>query len=152
MGVLAQSPSKYALTDLTLRSMIELERANAGLDYETDVLAHLSTALLESSGEDTGAAAFTFVEPSLYEPYERIVRECGPAGQPKVQRIQAYIKSMSDDLSLVVGGDAAPVSKLIPACTRLHRELVQEINSEVAFDVNDWPSVYENASTRVRAS
>lgn len=152
MEVLAQSPSKFALTDLTMRSMIELERAKAGLDYEVDVLVHLSTALLESYEDGTSAATFTFIEPSLYEPYERLVRGFDASEQPKIVRIQSYIRHMSQELSLVADGNEAPVVSLIPACTRLHRELLNEINSEVAFDINDWPSVAEGASPGVSAS
>lgn len=153
MGARDQPPSKFALSDLTMRSMIELERFRAGLDYETAVLFELSSALMVSGYEDSsGAASFAFIEPSLYEPYDRIVRDQGAVGQSTVVRIRTYIRHMSDELSLVANGDVGPVESLIPACTRLHRELVQEINSEVAFDVNDWPSVYENPSASVRAA
>ena len=152
MAVLARSPSKYALADLTLRSMIELERASAGLDFEQDVLHDFSSALRESYEENAGPAAFTFIEPSLYEPYERIVREFDPGEQSRVVQIRSYFTALSDDLTQVAGGDAALVGKLIPACTRLHRELVQDINSEGAFDVNDWPIACESAPASLCAS
>ena len=152
MTVLAQSPSKFALADLTLRSMIELERASAGLDFEQDVLRDFSSALRKSYEENAGPAAFTFIEPSLYEPYERIVREFDPSEESKVVQIRSYFTTMSDDLTQVAGGDATLVGKLIPACTRLHRELIQEINSEGAFDVNDWPIARESAPASIRAS
>lgn len=135
-----------------MRSMIELERAKAGLDYEGEILRRLSAALLESYDTGSSAASSAFIEPSLYEPYERLVGPAYMSEQPKIIRIQSYIKFVSDALSEVVGGNETRVSELIPICTTLHRELVQEINAEVAFAVNDWPAVHENAASRVCAA
>lgn len=145
MGVLAHAPSKYVLTELTLRSMIELERVKAGIDFETDVLYQLSDALLGTSNADSSAAPFRFVEPGYFEPYERLVRHADSVQAPAIGIILAYIKQVSDDLRMVASGDPSPVNTLIPVCVALHQELINEINSEDTFVGNDWSSVGESA-------
>ena len=152
MGAFAQPPSKYVLTDLTMRSMIELERAKAGLDFENDVLRDLSCALLTTYDAEGSASSLSFIEPSLYEPYERFASHVTETEPSAVARIQSYLKYFSTTLSRVVDGDTSPVAALIPICTSLHRELVQEINAEVVFGVNDWPSVHEEPAAGVSAA
>lgn len=151
MGVLAEAPSKYVLTELTLRSMIELERAQAGMDFESDVLGDLSSAMLNSSDQGGGAAPFQFIEPGLYEPYERLVRHVDMA-TPPITRIRDYIKDISISLSRVAAGDREPAPALIGVCTSLHQELVQEINEEDALAINDWPSAGEGAAAGLGAA
>ena len=152
MAALAYTPSKYALSGLTLRSMVELERARVGMEYEADVFGQLSAALLETSKDKIGDAPFRLVEPGYYDPYERLARNSGNAASPDILEIQSYIKQISDDLILAAGGHPEVFSTLLPVCTALHHELLNEINAEDALAGTEWPSFDEHAQAGGGAS
>src|SRR3546814_3855575 len=59
--------SKYSLSNLALRSIVELERMNAGLDSNPDVFTNLATALRQNSEPSACTLQFRFVEPGYYE-------------------------------------------------------------------------------------
>lgn len=151
MRGLAQPPSRFALTDLTLRSLVELERVKAGLDFEPEVLSQLSSALRETSGREDSVSAFRFVEPGYYEPYERLAR-AGTGHSSPIDRIQSYIKDVSDQLAQVAGGHSAFAPRLLETCITLHQELIQEVAPEDMLDVNEWPRVAENAQAGLGAA
>jgi len=152
MRGLAQAPSRFALTDLTLRSMVELERVKAGLDFEREVLSQLSSALRETSGPEDSTSAFRFVEPGYYEPYERLTRAFCTGHSSPIDRIQSYIKDVSDQLMQVASGHAALAPTLLDTCITLHQELIQEVAPEDMLDVNEWPRVAENAQAGLSAA
>lgn len=152
MRVLAHAPSKFALTELTLRSLVELERAKAGLDFEGEVLGELSNALLETSGPEDNTGPFRFVEPGYYEPYERLTRHFHTGEASQVDRIQSYIKEVSDQLSQIALGEAALAPNLLRVCVSLHQELIQEITAEDMLVVNEWPGAAEGAQAGVGAA
>ena len=54
--------SKYSLSNLALRSIVELERMNAGLDSNPDVFTNLATALRQNSEPSACTLQFRFVE------------------------------------------------------------------------------------------
>src|SRR3546814_4009490 len=59
--------SKYSLSNLALRSIVELERMNAGLDSNPDVFTNLATALRQNSEPSACTLQFRFVEPGRSE-------------------------------------------------------------------------------------
>src|SRR3546814_12578771 len=62
--------SKYSLPNLALRSIVELDRLNAGLDRNPAVFTNLATALRQNSEPSARSHQFHFVEPSYYETCE----------------------------------------------------------------------------------
>lgn len=149
MDVAVGAPSKYRLVELALRSMIELERAQVGMDVEQEVLADFSTALLRTSYQSADAVPFGLVEPGYYEPYERLMRTIGHSCVPEIDRIQSYIKQLSSDLAAVAKGDHADMLRLVKACAALHQELLNDISSEEMLVVNEWPTTVRDFSVGV---
>src|SRR3546814_3097124 len=85
--------SKYSLSNLALRSIVELERMNAGLDSNPDVFTNLATALRQNSEPSACTLQFRFVEPGYYESFERLYRMASSAPDGEVENIQEYMKT-----------------------------------------------------------
>ncbi len=149
MDVAVGAPSKYRLVELALRSMIELERSQAGMDVEQQVLSDLSEALLRTSYQSADAVPFGLVEPGYYEPYERLMRTVGYSSVSEIDRIQSFIKQLSNDLAAVATGGHADMLRLVNACAALHQELLNDISSEEMLVVNDWPTTVRDSSVSV---
>jgi hypothetical protein len=152
MDVALGAPSKYRLVELALRSMIELERAQAGMDVEEEVFSDFSVALLRTSYQSADAGPIGLIDPSLYEPYERLLRTLDHSNIPQIDKIQNYIKQLSNDLSEVSKGNLAQMPQLMTACATLHRELLNDINAEEMLVVNEWPSTFRDTSAGVGAT
>lgn len=147
-----QSHSKYSLSNLALRSIVELERMNAGLDCDPDVFSSLAVALRQRSEPETCAAQFRFVEPGYYEPFERLYRMGSSESDGEVEHIQDYMKKVSHQLGAVAGGEIAAVSTLLPICIALHQELIQQIAGEDGFDTHERSPFSEEPPAGFRPS
>ena len=146
------SYSKYGLSNLAMRSIVELERINAGLDSDLEVFTSLADALRQRSEPTHCTAHFRFVEPGYYEPFERMYRMASSASDGDVEHIQDYMKTVTHQLSAVAGGQTDEVAALLPICIALHQELVQQITGEDGFDVHERSPFVEEPAAGFRPS
>jgi hypothetical protein len=147
MQTWAHVQSKYNLSNLALRSIVELERMNAGLDCDRAVFSDLASALRDTSGPSTaGLQQFRFVEPGYFEPFERLYRSASSSAEANVEQIQDYVNDVSSRLIAIASGPKVDGS-LLPVCIALHQELVQELTAEDAFDVHERPLFSEEPTT-----
>src|SRR3546814_15528211 len=98
--------SKYSLSNLALRSIVELERMNAGLDSNPDVFTHLATALRQTSEPSACTLPFRLVEPGYYESFERLYRMASTAPAAELDHIQSYMNTTNQPLSAAPEGPA----------------------------------------------
>jgi hypothetical protein len=147
MQTWAHAQSKYNLSSLALRSIVELERMNAGLDSNRAVFTDLASALRDTSGSSTaGVKQFRFVEPGYFEPFERLYRTASSAADANVEQIQQYVNDLSSKLNAIASGEEVDGS-LLPVCIALHQELVQELAAEDAFDIHERAPFGEEPTT-----
>lgn len=132
--------SKFAFSDLAIRSAVELEKARAGTDFETAPLEQLAAALTRTSHPDDAGAPFKFVEPGYYEPYERLYRQKQPERAKGVEEIQAFVGDAVERLRAFKPGSAQKESavELVKFCIALHRELIRELASEDVVVRHEW--------------
>lgn len=151
MQASAHAQSKYSLSNLALRTIVELERMNAGLDYDTAAFSDLASALRVTSEPSAATLQFRFVEPGYYEPFERLYRiASSTAGD--VEQIQNYVKDVSSRLSAVAAGEGGASRSLLPICVALHQELVQELSTEDVFAAHQRPPLSEEAPAGIGAT
>jgi len=147
MHAAGQARSKYSLSDLALRSVVELERMGAGMDYNAQVFGELSTALMQTSEPAAGAVQFRFVEPGYYDPFERLYRSVSSAPRADLEQIQNYMKTVSSHLEALSKGQNEAAPTMLPVCVALHQELVQELSAEDVFAIHEWPLFSEDTSS-----
>jgi hypothetical protein len=151
MQASAHAQSKHSLSTLALRSIVELERMNAGLDYDAAAFSDLASALRVTSEPSAATLQFRFVEPGYYEPFERLYRLASSA-TGDVEQIQNYVKDVSSRLSAVAAGDGGGAGSLLPICVALHQELVQELSAEDVFAVHEQPPFCEASPAGIGAT
>ena len=150
MQTWAHAQSKYNLSNLALRSIVELERMNAGLDCNRAVFTDLASALRDTSGPNTaGSQQFRFVEPGYFEPFERLYRTALSSAEADVEQIQDYVNDVSFRLNSVASSGTVDGS-LLPVCIALHQELVQELAAEDAFDLHERLPLREEPTAGLR--
>lgn len=125
--------SKYALSDLTLNSIVELERLLAGLDCNRETFARLAEALQQASEPTSGTTQFRFIEPGYYEPFERLYRNASSAFDGDVAHIQGFMKKVGSELTALAMDWGKPEQTLLPFCIALHSELIRELTVEDHF-------------------
>jgi hypothetical protein len=139
MQALASAQSKFGLSDLALRSIVELERMNAGMDFEKGALEDLSVALLHTSHPDQQSEQVGFIDPTYYDPFERLYRASAVTADVNVEKIQEYLRQISEQLSVLADGGAASPTRLLTVCINLHKELVQELLADDDTAAQEWP-------------
>lgn len=126
------SLSKFAFSDLALRSAVELEKARVGTSYEIEPIQSLADVLGLAANPDVQGAPFKFVEPGYYQTFERLYHTKQPAPVESVEQIQKFMSEAIDRLrSIKSATDRANIDKeLIAFCIALHRELIRGLSTE----------------------
>jgi hypothetical protein len=125
--------SRFAFSDLALRSAIELDRAGNGSEYETAPLRELADALERAAYPDhSGAAPFKFVEPGFYQAFESLYQLQRRTPAHSVDELQEFMGDAIMGLRQVEDSvvEAQIDKKLIAFCIALHRELIRELSAE----------------------
>lgn len=148
----AKATSKFGLTQLALRSAIELERARAGTPFKPEPLIALSEALLQTSDPHDDDAPFRFVEPGYYLPLQRLYRVQESATSTDVEHIQALIRRISESLAAAAKGRTNDTAALVDFCVALHQELIEELTAEDAFVVHEGRTLGDRAATGLSAA
>lgn len=133
------SVSKFAFSDLALQSAIELERARAGEPFQVEPLVDLADALSITSRPEREGSPFRFVEPSFYEPFERLYRLERHKAET-VEDIQQYVGDLAERLRAIKPGktEERTTRELVIVCIALHRELIRELGSEDVLVRHEW--------------
>ncbi|MFS0739004.1 hypothetical protein ABC365_00095 [Brevundimonas sp. 3P9-tot-E] len=129
--------SVLTLSDLAIRAAVELDRRTAGQPSDVCIFDELARALRRTSEPVSNAAAFHFIEPGYFSPFEWLYRHQESRQSGKVEDIQAFIKKTSEALEHVERGDQAGASELQNFCLALHQALIQELTAEGGFVVHN---------------
>lgn len=152
MQGVASIQSKFGLSNLTLSSIVELERLKAGMEYDGRALENLSAALLKMSNPTAAATQFGFIEPAYYDSFERLYVTSGQAEHGGVERIQAYIRELSEQLHGLAESAEGQPEPLLAVCMNLHRELVQELSAEDDKAGHEWSEFRDGFETSICAA
>lgn len=152
METFAEAQSKFVLSGLALRSIIELERLNAGMDFDQSVLESLSTALRKVTRLDDSTLQLGFIEPDYFGSMDRLYRVSVAGDGGDVEKIQEYTRSISEQLNspLEAGSDVA--KGLLSVCATLHSELVQDLSLDDDTRTHGRPSIESFATASLCAA
>lgn len=139
--IAGQGPlSTFTFSDLAMLSAVELEKARAKAPYDAAPLKKLADALTQTTRVAAPGAPFKFVDPGLYEPFERLYHARAETRADDIEQLQAFMSDKVRQLRAVQTRkpSAAKLQDLVSFCVALHRELIREMNSEDELVVREW--------------
>lgn len=152
MEAYASTQSKFVLSELALRSIIEIERLNAGMEFDNSVLEALSSALLQASRLEGQAAQLAFIEPEYFVSLERLYRIASSADDGDVEKIRGYTKKISEQLNSPIEAGSDVAAALLSVCETLHSELVQDLTIDDSARTHEWPNFDTGAQVSLCAA
>jgi hypothetical protein len=134
------SLSRLAFCDLVLDTAMELERARLGHAPSMGPLNRLADTLSRAAKPIDAPMQPAFMEPTFYDPFERLFRSQKSVIPESIEQIQTFVAEAAEQLRAVEAGNASPeaIKRLVDFCVGLHQAVALEVEAEEADIVDDW--------------
>lgn len=127
----AKSLSRNSLSELALKSALELEKAKQGREFRGDILGRFAEALSQTSRPEQAGGQAGFIRAGYHRPLVRLYRDRCTSDPGSIKEIQGFVASAAETLKdFSPEPDAVQIDQLISFCTSLHRELIHGLASE----------------------
>jgi hypothetical protein len=132
--------SRFALSNLAIRSALDLERFRAGRALSAKTMSELADALTQTSDPDPEAVSARFFEVGYHKPFMRLYKDRNTVDPRSVAEVQEYLHEMALEIrEFLRHPEKERINELASFCTDLHHELASGLMSETVIGRRGTP-------------
>lgn len=127
----SKTPSRFDVSELAIKSAIELARLRSGEEFDGQAMAQLADALTRTSNPGSAQGPFRFFEVGYHKPFMRLFKDQHTSDPRSIKEVQEYLAQMAGRLERFLKDRRNEnADELASFCVDLHHELSSTLMSE----------------------